>query len=129
MLHLVVIANVFLKERKILTKMKKFDLKSILIGALIGIIGTTSVFFLIGDIDIETEIQLGKKETKKTENIDICRCLIEPGNSQWSKHNKSKCDEVINDYLGFNWETTNFSLKSNKSKNDKWNELKSNCGY
>ena len=44
--------------------MKKYDLKSILIGVLIGIIVTTSVLYLIGDIDIQTEIQLGKKENK-----------------------------------------------------------------
>ena len=44
--------------------MKKYDLKSILIGVLIGIIVTTSVFYLIGDIDIQTEIQLGEKENK-----------------------------------------------------------------
>jgi len=44
--------------------MKKYDLKSILIGVLIGIIVTTSVFFLIGNIDIQTEIQLGEQENK-----------------------------------------------------------------
>ena len=44
--------------------MKKYDLKSIFIGALIGIIVTTSVLYLIGDIDIQTEIQLGEKENK-----------------------------------------------------------------
>ena len=44
--------------------MKKYDLKSILIGVLIGIIVTTSVLYLIGDIDIQTEIQLGAKEDK-----------------------------------------------------------------
>ena len=44
--------------------MKKFDLKSILIGVLIGIIVTTSVLYLIGDIDIQTEIQLGEKENE-----------------------------------------------------------------
>ena len=44
--------------------MKIYDLKSILIGALIGIIFTTSVLYLIGDIDIQTEIQLGEKEDK-----------------------------------------------------------------
>ena len=44
--------------------MKKYDLKSILIGVLIGIIVTTSVLYLIGDIDIQTEIQLGEKESK-----------------------------------------------------------------
>ena len=42
--------------------MSKYDFKSILIGVLIGIIVTTSVLYLIGDIDIQTEIQLGKKE-------------------------------------------------------------------
>ena len=42
--------------------MSKYDLKSILIGVLIGIIVTTSVLYLIGDIDIQTEIQLGEKE-------------------------------------------------------------------
>ena len=44
--------------------MNKFNLKSILLGVLIGIIGTASVFFLIGDIDIQAEIQLGEKENK-----------------------------------------------------------------
>ena len=44
--------------------MKKYDLKSILIGVLIGIIVTTSVLYLIGDIDIQTEIQLGEKENR-----------------------------------------------------------------
>ena len=44
--------------------MKKYDLKSILIGVLIGIIVTTSVLYLIGDIDLQTEIQLGEKENK-----------------------------------------------------------------
>ena len=44
--------------------MSKYDLKSLLIGVLIGIIVTTSVLYLIGDIDIQTEIQLGEKENK-----------------------------------------------------------------
>ena len=42
--------------------MDKIDVKSILIGVLIGIIVTTSALYLIGDIDIQTEIQLGEKE-------------------------------------------------------------------
>ena len=44
--------------------MKKYDLKSILIEVLIGIIVTTSVLYLIGDIDLQTEIQLGEKMSK-----------------------------------------------------------------
>ena len=49
----------------------KFDLKNILIGVVIGIISTTSVFFLIGDVEIETEIQLGEKATQDNKDIQI----------------------------------------------------------
>ena len=49
----------------------KFDLKNILIGVLIGIISTTSVFFLIGDVEIETEIQLGEKANQDNKDIQI----------------------------------------------------------
>ena len=51
--------------------MNKFDLKSILIGVLIGIIGTTSVFFLIGDIDIQTDFQFGEKSNQDNKDIRI----------------------------------------------------------
>ena len=49
----------------------KFDLKNILIGVVIGIISTTSVFFLIGDVEIETEIQLGEKANQNNKDIQI----------------------------------------------------------
>ena len=49
----------------------KFDLKNILIGVVIGIISTTSVFFLIGDVEIETEIQLGEKANQDNKDIQI----------------------------------------------------------
>ena len=49
----------------------KFDLKNILIGVVIGIISTTSVFFLIGDVEIETEIQLGEKAHQDNKDIQI----------------------------------------------------------
>ena len=49
----------------------KFDLKNILIGVVIGIISTTSVFFLIGDVEIETEIQLGEKVNQDNKDIQI----------------------------------------------------------
>ena len=48
-----------------------FDLKNILIGVVIGIISTTSVFFLIGDVEIETEIQLGETANQNNQNIQI----------------------------------------------------------
>ena len=49
----------------------KFDLKNILLGVVIGIIGTASVFFLIGDVEIETEIQLGEKTNQDNKDIQI----------------------------------------------------------
>ena len=49
----------------------KFDQKNILIGVVIGIISTTSVFFLIGDVEIETEIQLGEKANQDNKDIQI----------------------------------------------------------
>ena len=49
----------------------KFILKNILIGVVIGIISTTSVFFLIGDVEIETEIQLGEKANQDNKDIQI----------------------------------------------------------
>ena len=49
----------------------KFDLKNILIGVVIGIISTTSVFFLLGDVEIETEIQLGEKANQDNKDIQI----------------------------------------------------------
>ena len=49
----------------------KFDLKNILIGVVIGIISTTSVFFLIGDVEIETEIKLGEKANQDNKDIQI----------------------------------------------------------
>jgi len=47
----------------------KFDLKNILIGTAIGIIGTTSFFLLIGDIDVQTDFQFG--ENLDQDDVDI----------------------------------------------------------
>ena len=59
------------KYRKPTRSKIKFDLKNILIGVVIGIISTTSVFFLIGDVEIETEIQLGEKANQDNKDIQI----------------------------------------------------------
>ena len=49
----------------------KFDLKNILLGVIIGAIGTTSVFLLIGDVDIQTDFQFGEKLDQKDKDIRI----------------------------------------------------------
>ena len=49
----------------------KFDLKNILIGVVIGIISTTSIFLLIGDVDIQTDFQFGEKSNQDNKDIRI----------------------------------------------------------
>ena len=49
----------------------KFDLKNILLGVIIGAIGTTSVFLLIGDVDIQTDFQFGEKLEQNDKDIRI----------------------------------------------------------
>ena len=38
--------------------------KNILLGIIIGVIGTCIVLFLLGNVNIETEIQIGEKTTE-----------------------------------------------------------------
>ena len=49
----------------------KYDLKNILLGLAIGIVGTTTAFLLIGDIDIQTDFQFGEKSTSDNKDIRI----------------------------------------------------------
>jgi hypothetical protein len=64
------------------------------------------------------------KET--TVNVDVCRCLTEPGNSDWSKTNKDACRDAISKEIGVdNWEKVNFS--QNPELNRKFDELTQKC--
>ena len=49
----------------------KVDLKNILLGVIIGAIGTTSVFLLIGDVDIQTDFKFGEKLNQDDKDIRI----------------------------------------------------------
>jgi len=49
----------------------KFDFKNVLLGFIIGIISTTSIFLLIGDVDIQTEFQFGEKSDIDNKDIRI----------------------------------------------------------
>ena len=48
-----------------------FEIKNILIGVIIGIISTTFVFLLIGNIDIQTDFQFGENLDVDNKNIRI----------------------------------------------------------
>ena len=45
--------------------------KHILLGIILGIFCTTIVFFLIGDIEIETEFKFGEKSTQEDEKVKV----------------------------------------------------------
>ena len=49
----------------------KLDIKSIFVGALIGIIGIISFFLIIGDVDIQTDFQFGEKLHQANKDISI----------------------------------------------------------
>jgi len=61
----------------------------------------------------------------KTE-VDLCRCLTEPGNTDWAKENGEDCDKVISNKIGVpNWKSVNFS--QNASLSVKWDNMVSDC--
>ena len=59
---------------------------------------------------------------------DVCRCLVDPVNTQWAKDNIDTCRDAISEKIGVaNWETINFS--QNPMLDARWENLKSSCGY
>lgn len=73
----------------------------------------------------ESEIASDNATNTKTE-IVLCRCLTEPGNSEWSNQNKVACRDAISEEIGVqNWEKINFS--KNPELNRKWDLLVEKC--
>jgi len=102
-------------------------IENILSGIMILLVIANLSMIIIYKINNPKSIPSSSHQSSSSNKIDICRCLTEPGNTEWSRNNENNCDSSINDYLGFNWKTTNFSLKKNKSKKDKWDQLASQC--
>ena len=51
-----------------------------------------------------------------SKKVDICRCLTEPGNSNWNQENKNACTDAISKELGVdNWEKVNMSQNADVS--------------
>lgn len=58
--------------------------------------------------------------------VDVCRCLTEPGNSQWNQENRDACRDAISNEIGVeNWEKVNMSL--NQEISAKWDLLAKRC--
>lgn len=59
-------------------------------------------------------------------SIDLCRCLTEPGNSEWAVTNRDACNAAISKELGVaDWEKVNFSKEPELNK--KWDALAEMC--
>ena len=70
----------------------------------------------------------GKKDANKDEktDVDICRCLTEPGNTDWAKANGKECDKAISKKIGVpNWQSVNFSQDASLSA--KWDKMVNDC--
>ena len=66
------------------------------------------------------------KNMSATKGVNLCRCLTEPGNTNWAKENKEDCDQAISNKIGVdNWKTVNFS--QNSSLNEKWGHMVDDC--
>ena len=60
---------------------------------------------------ISSSLLIGCSTSSK--NIDVCRCLTEPGNSSFMKENEKNCRDEISKELGVdNWEKINMSQNS-----------------
>ena len=67
-----------------------------------------------------------EENADKNTEIDLCRCLAEPGNSDWAKENREHCDKVISSKMGVpDWKSVNFSQNSRLSI--KWDIIVDEC--
>jgi hypothetical protein len=76
--------------------------------------------------DNETENTEEKTNQSVTKEVELCRCLNEPGNTDWAKENKEDCDKAISNKIGVsNWKSINFS--QNASLSAKWDKMVNDC--
>ena len=86
-----------------------------------GLIFTSTILILLLVI-----IRCGSSNEINNNIPDLCRCLNEPGNSDWNKDNKLACRDIISKEIGVeNWEKINFS--KNPDLNRKWDVLIEKC--
>ena len=79
-------------------------------------------------IDSSNNSSSSSSSSLKESNPDVCRCLTEPGNTEWAKDNRYTCRDAISEEIGVaNWETVNFS--QNPTLDAQWNRLVASCGY
>lgn len=58
--------------------------------------------------------------------LELCRCLAEPGNTEWAVKNKDACRDLISAEIGVeNWEKINLSQEPEIRK--KWDAMVEKC--
>lgn len=66
------------------------------------------------------------KNTKS--DVDVCKCLTEPGNSKYMQENNDSCRDAISKEIGVkNWEKVNMSLSENSGTSAKFDALAKRC--
>jgi len=82
-----------------------------------------SSFTLLSCGDNDSKVSTKTNEAKI---VDVCRCLTEPGNSEWSKLNRDACRDAISKEIGVeNWEKVNMS--QNPDISAKFDALAEKC--
>ena len=110
--------------------MMNFKLKS-------GFIILVSMLFIGGACGGDSSKESPKESSEKSAaaasapaapsvEIDLCRCMSEPGNSEFSKKNEKVCDTAISKKLEVpDWKKANLS-DANFNRN--WKALEKECG-
>jgi len=63
---------------------------------------------------------------ENSNNVDVCRCLFEAGDSEYMQENNDACRDAISKELGVdNWEKVNFS--QNPELSAKFDDLAKRC--
>ena len=86
-----------------------------------------SLLFLASVFVFSCSTKNKKNQTNQLESdIDVCKCLLEPGNSKFMIDNEVACRDAISREIGVeNWEKINMSKNPNISV--KWDELVERC--
>jgi hypothetical protein len=64
--------------------------------------------------------------SKQSQNVDVCRCLQEPGDSPYMTENRDACRDAISREIGVdNWEKVNMS--ENPDVSARFDELAKKC--
>tara|TARA_B100001094_G_C18019537_1_gene714369 strand:- start:148 stop:1002 length:855 start_codon:yes stop_codon:yes gene_type:complete len=87
-----------------------------------------SKFYDVLKSELESKKPQSIVSVDKSDNIDICKCLTEPGNSKFIQENNDACRDAISSEIGVdNWEKVNMSLAVNAEISARFDVLANEC--